>query len=438
DEEYFESRFSNTVSATTEKLDSPNIQVSGKSIKVSWDDDSEAADLVRYRVKDTTKWTVKKLKKDTTEFTFNGKLDTTYEIEVLLDQSESNLLRGTATVLAKPKLAVVKESITDTSFEMEVQNFNDTNLAENTMIATVTINGEDKYVFLQDDDDEQGEDGNESFIDIPGSSSVKVEFDKKTGIFSFSGLESNTAYKVSVAFMSLEFNFSTGSDSSSNTGMKIASSPTSNTVKAKTLVTPYEAPTNVQTKATSDTTIKVTWESSDAPKYTVEYSTDGEKWKKATTKAEGTTYTIEKLKGGTEYQVRVSATKDKQYSASEACYGESATTLPTPKLTLDKTSVTSNAFKMDVESLGYADVIYVMSNTFEKVSIYLDGGKGSAIINAGTGFSVSYEDGVLSFTGAPANTQQKVQISLATDDGVCTTSWSKAISVKTTKAEEMD
>ena len=223
-------------------------------------------------------------------------------------------------------------------------------------------------------------------------------------------------------------------DDSSSSGIKIETSPTSNTVKAKTLITPYEAPTNVQAKATGDTTIDVTWEASDAPKYTVEYSTDGAKWKKATTKAEGTSYTIQKLKGETEYQIRVSATKDKKCNASDPCYSESVTTLPTPKLTLDKTSVTSSAFKMNVETLGYANVIHVMSNTFEKVTIYLDEGKGSAIIDAGTGFTVSYEDGVLSFTDAPANTQQKVQISLGTDDGVCTTSWSKAVSVKTAKA----
>ena len=162
------------------------------------------------------------------------------------------------------------------------------------------------------------------------------------------------------------------------------------------------------------------------------------KWSKATTKAEGTTYTIEKLKGGTEYQVRVLGTKDKKCSASDPCYGENATTLPTPKVTLDKNSVTSTAFTLNVETIGYADVIYVKSSTFDEVTIYLgDDGTGSAIINAGTGFKVSYADGALTFIDAPASTQQKIQVSLSTSDGVCTTAWSKAVSVKTTKAEEM-
>ena len=73
----------------------------------------------------------------------------------------------------------------------------------------------------------------------------------------------------------------------------------------------------------SSTSLTVEWETvygknstAQAQKYTVQYSTDGVRWTNATTTATGTSFTITRLKPGTQYQVAVLATKDQRFSAS--------------------------------------------------------------------------------------------------------------------------
>ena len=50
--------------------------------------------------------------------------------------------------------------------------------------------------------------------------------------------------------------------------------------------------------------------------YTVQYSTDGERWRTAATRAEGNSFVITNLKGKTRYLVSVSATGDWNFTAS--------------------------------------------------------------------------------------------------------------------------
>ena len=209
----------------------------------------------------------------------------------------------------------------------------------------------------------------------------------------------------------------------------------------KTLKTCYEAPALVSVTATSDTTIDVEWETAcgknstiEAQKYTVQYSTDGAKWTNATTAATGNSYTIQKLKGGVEYQVRVLASKDNAFEASVPSEVKFAETLATPTTTLDKAFVTDDSFKVTVTNyqttnLADATAVNVTSDLFDTVTINLANGSGSATFD--NGMVATFENGVLTFTNAPSNTQQKIQVSFTKD--ACTTALSNALTVKTTK-----
>ena len=122
------SDFSGELKATVQEI-VPVIE--GKKVTVNWVDDSPAADSVRYRVAGTTKWTTKKLKAGVTTFSFNGKLGTDYEIEVLLDQQEAKVFQTTAVVLDQAKLKADKAAIQDDTFQVSVTNYAAKNLADN-------------------------------------------------------------------------------------------------------------------------------------------------------------------------------------------------------------------------------------------------------------------------------------------------------------------
>ena len=97
----------------------------------------------------------------------------------------------------------------------------------------------------------------------------------------------------------------------------------------QTTKTCYGTPTVVSAEALSDSRVRVTWtpvtgknSSISATKYTVQYALNG-KWKNATTSATGTSYTISKLTGATEYEIRICASKDTKFNAS--AYSDSVT-----------------------------------------------------------------------------------------------------------------
>ena len=192
----------------------------------------------------------------------------------------------------------------------------------------------------------------------------------------------------------------------------------------------------------SDTSIEVAWETSvgkgtDTPaqKYTVQYSLDGVKWTNATTAATGNSFTIQKLKGGNMYQVRVLATKDGAFEASAPSDVLMAETLALPVTALDKTTVQDDTFQVSVTNypttnLLKAAAVNVTTDQFGTAQIWLRNNAGSA--NFENGMAVAFENGALTFTNAPSNTQMKVQVSFALD--ACTTALSKALTVKTTIA----
>ena len=197
--------------------------------------------------------------------------------------------------------------------------------------------------------------------------------------------------------------------------------------------------------AVSDTSVVVAWESSvgkgtDTPaqKYTVQYSLDGVKWTNATTGATGNSFTIQKLKGGNQYQVRVLATKDSTFEASDPSDVLTAEMLTLPVTVLNKTSVKDDTFQLNVTNyqttnLTKAVVMNVVTDKFGTAEIELQNGAGSATFDGG--MAVAFENGTLTFTNVPSSTQMKVQVNFALD--ACTTALSKALTVKTTIAPYM-
>ncbi|MBR0236464.1 MAG: fibronectin type III domain-containing protein [Thermoguttaceae bacterium] len=404
--DYSDSDYSDVLSA---KVDDLKVSINGKKVVVEWYDDSLAADSIRYRVAGTTRWTTAKLKAGVTTYSFNGALGSDYEIEVLLDQQEDNVLQGSAVVLDQPKLSSVKNELKEDSFQVNVTNYAAKNLAANVNQATVTVNGVPTTVDIAD---QQGE------SELPDGG--KVSFNN--GLFTFTEMASNTLYKVQVAF----------SDGNSV-------STASSALTVKTAKTFYLAPTITSAVAVSDSCIDVTWETSygaksniEAQKYTVQYSTDGVKWTTATTAATGNAYTIQKLKGGVEYQVRVLATKDNAFDASAPSDVLTTETLALPKIALQKNSVQDDSFQLNVTNyqntnLVNATTINVKSDKFGTTVVFLLDGQGSATFS--NGMTVNFNNGAMTFANVPSNTQQKIQINFK--EGACTTAWSSALTIKT-------
>lgn len=405
------SDFSFTQTAQTDKPDDAVITINGKKVTVTWVDENSTADTVRYRAAGTERWTVKKLRAGVMMFAFNGSLGTNYEIEVLLDQQEVNVLHGTAILLDQPKLKADRNAIRDDEFTVSVTNYAAKNLATNATQAILTVNGMQTVLNLAE---QQGagalaNGGNVTFAD---------------GLFTFTGMNSSTQYKVQVSFTD-----------------GISVSKASSTLSVKTLKTPYLAPVITTAEAASDSSIVVAWETAkgknsdaEAQKYTVQYSLDGVKWTNATTVATGNSFTIQRLKGGNEYQVRVLASKDGAFEASTPSDTLTAETLALPKLALEKNSVTDDAFQVNVTNfqttnLTEAAVVNVTSNQFGTAVIDLQTG---AVLTGFTNeMTVSFADGALTFANVPASTQQKIQVSFTL--GPCTTALSQALTIKTTK-----
>lgn len=409
---YSNSKFSETQTVTTDVTGDLDVSIAGKKITVYWEDTNPMADIVRYRAVGTTQWKTQKLRDGVTMYSFNGNLGTSYEIEVFLDQQGNNLLQGVAVVLDQPKLGADKTFIKDDTFRVNVTNYFAKNLAANATQAIISINGIPTAMDITEQ---------EGTAALAGGGYVAFT----NGLFMFSGMNSNTQYKVQISF----------SDG-------VSTSTPSSALSVKTLKTCYQAPALTSATAVSDSSILVTWNTAygknsnvPAQKYTVQYSLDGVKWSNATTSATGNSFTIQKLKGGFVYQVRVFASKDKMFEASAVNNVLSAETLALPKVTLDKASITDDSFRLNVtnylnSNLTRASVMKVTSDKLGTTSIILQNGAGSASFTGGG--AVTFNNGLLTFTNVPSNTQQKIQVCFVL--GTCTTAWSQALTVKTTLA----
>ena len=410
---YTNSDYSNSQFATTDELVGALVSIDGKKISLVWAGDNPAADAVRYRAVGTTRWTTQNLQAGVTEFSFNGAVGTNYEIEVLLDKRTTNVLQAAAAILDQPKLSVNKNSLKDDTFQVNVTNYTAKNLSTNSRQAFVTVNG------VQTSLDIVNQQGSSA---LSGGGTVAFS----NGVFTFSEMSSNTQYKIQVSF----------SDG-------ISVSTVSSALSVKTTKTCYPEPVITSAQAVSDTSIAVTWETAygkksttAAQKYTIQYSTDGVKWSNATTGATGNSFTIQRLKGGIEYKVRVLATKDNSFEASAPSDVLNAETLTLPKIALEKNSVTDDSFKVNVtnyqnSNLVKATAINVKSDRFGTATIYLQNGSGTASFS--NGMLVAFNNGSLSFAKAPSATQQKIQLSFVKD--VCETAWSQALTIKTTIAK---
>ena len=401
-----------TKSTKTDKPSGPDIAIDGKKITISWEDDNPAADAVRYRVAGTAQWKTQKLRAGVTMYAFNAQVGTNYEIEVLLDQQEVNILQGTAVVLDQAKLAANKNDIHDDTFQVSITNYTAKNLAANAQQAILTVNGVQTVLNIENQQ-------------AGGALASGGNVTFNNGLFTFTEMASNTQYKVQVSF---------------SDGVSVSTA--SQALSVKTLKTCYLAPEILSATAISDTSILVEWETAygkksniPAQKYTVQYSTDGVKWSNASTGATGNSFTIQRLKGGMVYQVRVLATKDNTFEASAASEALVAETLALPKIALEKTSLKDDTFQLNVTNyqstnLVKAAKVNVTSDKLGTAVIELQNGTGSAIFTNGT--TVAFANGALTFAEVPSNTQQKLQVSFTLAD--CTTTLSQAVTVKTTAA----
>ena len=79
-------------------------------------------------------------------------------------------------------------------------------------------------------------------------------------------------------------------------------------------------------------------------------------------------------------------------------------------------------------NLTGATQVEVQSNTFGVVIIVFNE---NDTVTLDDGTTVTFANGVLTFTGVPSNTQLKIQVRFSKD--ACTTAWSNALSFTTPK-----
>ncbi len=330
--------------------DFTSIQINGTKFTLNWEAVEGAASYsVQYRVVGTGKWTVKTVKKGTS-LTVSGKAGLTYEATVTpvgvsdVDPGSTNVV-----LLGVPKLAVVKNSIKDDTFQLNVSTYATTNLQAEASSLTLTIAGLGSTEIKLENGSGTGTFAN----------GLKIVFEN--GLLTFTNAASNTKYKIQIVF----------SDGKSAT--KITSA-----VSVKTTMAPYQIPQNVTAVAASDTTIVVTWETAygkdstiPAESYTIQYLKNG-RWTSASTRAAGNSFTIMKLSGGTEYQIRVFATKDRAFLASDFSEITTATTFLTAPKTPGASAKGSGTVQLSWKGISGADayqIAYCVSKTGEWVYV---------------------------------------------------------------------
>lgn len=324
--------------------------VSGTKVTVSWNAaESESEYLVQYRASGTDRWTSKTV--SGTSFTFSGRSGYSYEI-LVTPSGSGHSFTTSAAILATPK--IVKNTVSDDTFTAYVTNFASTNLKDAKNVA-VTLNNESITLSLTN--------GSGSGTFANGISAVF-----QNGVLTFTNAESSQTYKIQVRFSNA-----------------FGSTAASSNLSVKTLAAAYSAPTNVQATAVGSTEISVLWNASvgknsthQASKYTVQYLKNG-RWTTVSSRVSGTSYTIRKLTGGTEYQIRVFATKDRAFlasSASEVTSGSTATTLlSVPKITRvsSKVSGTATIQWNGVQGAESYELAYCVSGTNTWVYVPVSG-----------------------------------------------------------------
>ena len=303
-----DSAFGATVSCTTpEQHDSVDASAIDRKVTVTWDvEDASSANTIRYRAEGTERWTTRKVKAGVTSMTFNGQAGKTYEVQLLVGGDENNIVDTSVQVLESPKLRVLRDSITSNSFAVEVFRFDTSNLPSDAEI-TIEMNGESATFDLATGTAEFASGASVAFAD---------------GVVTFTGLNASTQYRPRVSFR-------VGNSESS-----LSCQPSVRTTRA-----PYEAPANVTAEMVSDTKVTVRWDASAnaqaSTKYTVEYRVAGtSRWTRGAS-VSGTECTLNRMKGGTEYEIRVTAARDSKLDASQAVEleGTVTTKLTTPKIT---------------------------------------------------------------------------------------------------------
>lgn len=304
-----------TVAVTVENV---VVEIQNTKMNVSWAAvDGAKTYTLEYKLNTAAKWSKKVVNTNTASI--SGKAGCEYDIRVTAQVEGAQAFEQSAIILSKPTLKADKSSIKDDTFQIAVTNWTaKSNLAAEAKTVKVQVGKEVTSFALSE---------------TATVSGMKVTFDN--GVFLFVNAVKSTSYKVSVQF----------SDGRSESQL-------SSTCSVKTLGAPYLVPTNVRAEAVGDTQIAVTWDAVKgknsetlATAYTVQYSTDGgKKWKSATTRAAGTSYTVTKLKGATSYLVRVFATKDRNFLASDPSTTTSVVTwFPMPKISSVVSKVVSQA-----------------------------------------------------------------------------------------------
>ena len=383
---------SGTVSVTVENV---VVDVQKTKMNVSWAAvDGAAKYTLEYKLDTASKWTKKVVKTNTASI--SGTAGRTYEIRVTAQTAGAETFEQSAVILSKPTLKADKSSIKDDTFRIAVTNWaSKSNLAAEAKTVKVQV-GKEVTSF--------------ALTETGTISGMEVTFDN--GVFTFVNAVKSTSYKVSVQF----------SDGRSDSQLSSACS-------VKTLGAPYLVPTNVRAEAVGDTKIDVTWDAAKgknsetlASTYTVQYSTDGGKrWTTATTFAKTTSYTITRLKASTEYQIRVLATKDWNFLASDPSETVTATTYPSaPKFAIARLSVNRADTKDDkfqINVTNYAssnlktlcDAIDVTCGT-ETIKIILEETTKTGTGEFTSGLKVAFADGLLTFTDAESNTMYRIAV----------------------------
>ena len=131
--------------------------------------------------------------------------------------------------------------------------------------------------------------------------------------------------------------------------------------------------------------------------YTVQYSVAGSnKWKTATTKATGTSWTITKLAASTSYDVRVFATKDRYFLASDFSNVKTADTwLAVPKISSVVSKVSGSAVVKwtSVKNALQYELFYRPTGTenWQSVTVPSSGAKSETFTLSSLDSGVSYE-----------------------------------------------
>ncbi|MDO4569222.1 MAG: fibronectin type III domain-containing protein, partial [Planctomycetia bacterium] len=408
------------------------VSVNKTKVTIAWTDETpQTGDTVRYREEGTSRWTVRKLRAGVESLTFTGRAGMNYEIQVLQDGDDEQIVSVYSTILAQPKLKTV--GINYDWFVIDVTNFSTTNLATSAQKLVVTLDGEELVVDIH-----RGGYGLES-VDILDSLEVNgiqssyaegyfadagVELWFEDGHIGFWGLASNTTYNVTVAF-------ACGGCLSAESALRV-----------KTAKAPYEAPENVTAKSVSASEILVTWDASvakddstkTAERYTIQYSVDGQNWTTATTNATGGSYTITRLASETTYEIRVFAREDRHFLASELSATVTATTgvlLAQPKLKADL--IWENYFEIEITNYEtsnlktYATAVTVTIDKIGSVDVALDGQ-----VSMLGGMEITFDGNSLIFNFAPSSTTYPVTVSFKEGDNA---SKSSKINVKTIAAQ---